>query len=90
MNPEQFCYWLQGFGELNGSPPTDEQWKAINEHLALVFKKVTPSSPGYITPPPFTPLPTYVPPTILPYQADPTRITCAAKPSKAIAGVLTC
>ena len=44
MTPEQFCYWLQGFGELGGTPPTPEQWKSINEHLATVFKKVTPQS----------------------------------------------
>lgn len=43
MTPEQFCYWLQGFGELNADPPTPEQWKSINEHLAEVFKKVTPA-----------------------------------------------
>lgn len=42
MTAEQFCYWLQGFGELNGAPPTAKQWTSINEHLALVFKKVTP------------------------------------------------
>jgi hypothetical protein len=42
MTPEQFCYWLQGFGELGGTPPTPDQWKSINEHLALVFHKVTP------------------------------------------------
>lgn len=42
MTPEQFCYWLQGFGELSSEPPTPEQWKSINEHLQTVFKKVTP------------------------------------------------
>lgn len=48
MTPEQFCYWLQGFGELNGSPPTKAQWQSINEHLQTTFKKITPSSPGQI------------------------------------------
>lgn len=44
MNPEQFCYWLQGFTELTpGIPPTPEQWKAIGEHLSTVFMKVTPA-----------------------------------------------
>lgn len=44
MSPEQFCYWLQGFAELSGdNPPTPEQWKSIREHIATVFKKVTPS-----------------------------------------------
>jgi len=43
MTPEQFCYWLQGFAELSGdNPPTPEQWKSIREHVATVFRKVTP------------------------------------------------
>ncbi len=43
MNAENFAYWLNGFVELNGGKePTPAQWKAIQEHLALVFKKVTP------------------------------------------------
>jgi hypothetical protein len=43
MTPEQFTYWLQGFVELGkGAAPTPEQWKSIQEHLATVFKKVTP------------------------------------------------
>lgn len=42
MTPEQFCYWMQGFSELNTAPPTPEQWQSIREHLALVFNKVTP------------------------------------------------
>lgn len=46
MTPEQFCYWLNGFGELSPEPPTPEQWKAIKEHLALAFHKVTPPAPG--------------------------------------------
>lgn len=42
MTPEQFSYWLQGFVEMNGGKmPTEGQWKAIQEHLATVFKKVT-------------------------------------------------
>ncbi len=46
MDPLQFCYWLQGFAELNsGTPPNEMQWKAIRDHLALVFNKVTPSYP---------------------------------------------
>lgn len=42
MTAEQFAYWLQGYAELNAEPPSAEQWKAIREHLALVFMKVTP------------------------------------------------
>jgi len=48
MTPENFCYWLQGFSELNGQAPTEDQWKSIAEHLELVFKKVTPAGPGQV------------------------------------------
>jgi len=43
MNAEQFAYWLQGYAELSECPPTAEQWQSIRDHLATVFKKVTPS-----------------------------------------------
>jgi hypothetical protein len=43
MNERDFAYWLNGFVEMNGGAmPTAAQWKAIQDHLALVFKKVTP------------------------------------------------
>jgi hypothetical protein len=42
MTEQQFAYWLQGFAELNPQQPTAEQWQSIREHLATVFKKVTP------------------------------------------------
>jgi hypothetical protein len=43
MTPEQFCYWLQGRAELMpDTPPSESEWKMIGEHLAAVFKKVTP------------------------------------------------
>lgn len=43
MDALNFAYWLNGFAELSGdTPPTAEQWKAIREHLGLVFQKVTP------------------------------------------------
>ena len=44
MTTEQFCYWLQGFMELNPSmaTPSAEQMKMIREHLAEVFVKKTP------------------------------------------------
>lgn len=43
MTPKEFCYWLQGYTELNpNSTPDDSQWKMIQEHLKLVFTKVTP------------------------------------------------
>jgi hypothetical protein len=50
MTPEQFCYWLQGFGELGTEPPTPEQWQSIKEHLATAFRKVTPPGPGQLVP----------------------------------------
>jgi hypothetical protein len=43
MTPEQFAYWLQGYCELSHELPTAEQWRAIREHLATVFQKVTPA-----------------------------------------------
>lgn len=44
MTAEQFAYWLHGFTELtHGQTPDHAQWKAIREHLDLVFRKVTPS-----------------------------------------------
>lgn len=45
MTPEQFAYWLQGCCELNPDmeQPTPGQWKAIKDHLATVFTKVTPT-----------------------------------------------
>jgi hypothetical protein len=42
MTPEQFCYWLQGYTELNNSAPDEAQWKSIKEHLQTVFYKITP------------------------------------------------
>lgn len=44
MTPENFCYWLQGFFEINGrleEPLTIEQCVMIKEHLQLAFKKET-------------------------------------------------
>lgn len=48
MTAEQFAFWLQGFVELSPSmqQPTPEQWKAIGEHLQMVFVKVTPPMLG--------------------------------------------
>lgn len=42
MTPEQFCYWLRGWDELNGkgSIPDEEQWMVIKQHLASVFLNV--------------------------------------------------
>lgn len=41
MTPEQFCYWLQGVFELNQDILVKRE-QMIKDHLALVFKKVTP------------------------------------------------
>lgn len=43
MTPEQFVYWLQGYAEISGSAPTEEQWQVVKDHLQLVFKKETPA-----------------------------------------------
>jgi len=48
MTPEQFCYWLNGYCELTTEKPTEDQWKAIKEHLEQVFTKVTPLAPGSV------------------------------------------
>lgn len=57
MTPEQFCYWLQGFAEINEAPPNDKQWANIIKHLQLVSKKATKSDgpPIKITHFPFNP-----------------------------------
>ena len=49
MTPEQFTYWLQGFVEINGNPPTPEQWQIIKDHIQTVFHKVTPVRDDVIT-----------------------------------------
>lgn len=46
MNPQDFCYWLQGHFELCASEGdslslTRSQVSLIQEHLALVFEKKT-------------------------------------------------
>lgn len=47
LTPENFCYWLQGYIEIQratGQPIviTDKEVKVIEEHLNLIFnKKVT-------------------------------------------------
>lgn len=52
MTPEQFAYWFQGFAELSPTPPTQEQWDSMREHVATVFRKVTPKvAPALPIPP---------------------------------------
>lgn len=42
MDPIHFAYWLKGYAEIHGAPPSAAQWQIINDHLDLVFNKVTP------------------------------------------------
>lgn len=46
MTPEQLCYWLQGFFELNGETALTKREQIIKDHLKEVFEKRTPE---YIT-----------------------------------------
>ena len=75
MTPEQFVYWLQGFVEIHGEPPSISEWTIIKDHLQTVFKKETPlrvgpgiAAPAYPTWPnpiaPFT-TPNYPRPEII-------------------------
>ena len=43
MQPNEFCYWLQGFFELSGAniALNDSQIALVKEHLQLVFHKET-------------------------------------------------
>lgn len=42
LDPEKFCYWLQGFCEVSGEVPDEKQWSVIKDHLELVFTKAVP------------------------------------------------
>ena len=44
LTPEQFCYWLQGFMEMQDPKELDStQTQIIKDHLNEVFDKVTPA-----------------------------------------------
>jgi hypothetical protein len=44
MTAEQFVYWLQGYMEIEDPKVLDyKQTQIIKDHLALVFKKETPT-----------------------------------------------
>lgn len=51
MTPLQFCYWLQGYFELNpaAEPLTAAQVELIKQHLALAFKKETDALESVLT-----------------------------------------
>jgi hypothetical protein len=54
MKSRDFCYWLQGYFEINGPQPRPGEWmdslnsdqiKVIKNHLAMVFKhEIDPSN----------------------------------------------
>ena len=51
LNPESFCFWLQGFIEMSGATSINEaQMKVLKEHLELVFKRVATYSVPQQTP----------------------------------------
>lgn len=75
MNPEQFCYWLQGYAEMGSPAPNEEQWQIIKDHLQPAFKKVTPervTGPNIASP--------ALPPHLWPFDGlvrpRPVEITC--------------
>ena len=46
MTSRDLVYWLQGFAEIHGGPPTAEQWETIKRHLNMVFvHEIDPSMP---------------------------------------------
>ncbi|MHA2309821.1 MAG: hypothetical protein ACXABJ_11125 [Candidatus Heimdallarchaeaceae archaeon] len=74
MEAQDFCYWLQGWFELNktidhreGASPTTI--KMIEEHLQLVFNKVT-SEPVQEKVEYPTPMPTFPPTPVWPNVDD--------------------
>lgn len=63
MDSQSFCFWLQGFFELSNPTTLNEaQLKTIQDHLKLVFTKVTPNYP--INPPLVNPVINPIAPTI--------------------------
>lgn len=64
MTPENFCMWLNGYVELNGDVPNEDQWAVIVEHLQSVFKKTTVLTVDKLTIPPDKWQWPHTPPTI--------------------------
>ena len=76
MTPENFVYWLQGHCEMNlNTPPTQEQWEMIKDHLKTVFKKETKDF-GDFTPTKIQPYVGVPTPFTLPYDSKPPQIIC--------------
>lgn len=82
MTPKEFCYWLQGFFELQGKLTgkvelTPEQAAMIRDHLQYVFTHLTAEQFAQMTktlPAPLSPL---VSPIVSPmYPFDPITVTC--------------
>ena len=48
MTPEHFCFWLQGYCDIHGTPPTQEQWASIVAKLKTV-NALSPSIPPMLT-----------------------------------------
>lgn len=43
MTAQEFCYWLQGYIEIQNPKEMNEtQVQIIKDHLKLVFEKITP------------------------------------------------
>ena len=63
MSPENFIYWLNGFVEMGGERPTEEQWKMLKEHLALTMQKITTTTIS-------------LPPQYFPNPGRPMELTC--------------
>lgn len=80
MTPENFVYWLQGHCEMNpNTPPTQEQWEMIKDHLKTVFKKETKDFGDFtpeITKPVYEPPYSIPTPFTLPYDSKPPQIIC--------------
>ncbi len=57
MSPENFCYWLRGYIELNSENNpglSPDQLKKVSEHLSLVLREVPK---GIVTMDPGNPFP---------------------------------
>lgn len=77
MNTETFCYWLQGFVELcPEQQPSAAQWKMIQDHLQLVFKKETKPLQINVQPTPMPSLPKFPAPEHWQYPNQQPVVMC--------------